>query len=201
MTRPILNRILVGLGFAILLASIGFWSRSCATQHTANKANSQAEQRHESAISNAAKGAVFDQEAKAERVQLQRQEDQIDRLRAEVERLRKAASQPVAPPNPPTLPEPEPPGLPVDLAPLVAKQDELIQAQDREIEGLKGHITTLTLARDAWKAAYEDSSKEAALRKIAFEAQLAAIRAERWKGRIEGVVVGLGTGYLAGRLR
>ena len=82
---------------------------------------------------------------------------------------------------------------------MVAKQDEVIQAQQVQINDQAVQIHTLTLDRDFWKTAYGESSKEATARRLALEGQLAATKAALWRGRIEGFVVGIGAGYAGGK--
>lgn len=201
MIRPSINHVVIAAGVMLALVGIGHWSRSCVAQRVASEALTQSTQKHEQAISHAAQGALHDQQADAKAPALQADSYEVQRLRAEVARLRKAPPAP-APPAPSLgLPEPEPASLPVDLAPLVATLDELNGVLTKENADLKTALAERTAAATSWKAAYLASADETRLLKIAHEAQMSAIKAERWKGRIEGLAVGLGAGYLGGRLR
>jgi hypothetical protein len=100
----------------------------------------------------------------------------------------------------------QPMGGPAPAAQIVVQEvdplkDQLIEAQDRRIGLLETQVGNLTRARDEWKAAYEARSREAVARELALEAQIAATKASRWRGRIEGFAVGIAVGYVGGRLR
>lgn len=125
-------------------------------------------------------------------------EVEVDRLRRELDRLK--AQPRVAPP---LVPAATPGGLPldvVDLAPIVAKQDQLIAAQDKQIQALKIQTLTLTQARDEWKAAFSAERDRATGLYLALEAQKSMTKAALWRGRFQGVAVGFAAGYVSGRL-
>jgi len=195
--KPILA--LAGVGLVAVIVS-GVYARSCYLAKVDAAAIVQADGAHESAVTHAAQGATYDQQATAQAPVIQAAEAKVERLRGELARLRKSAPKAPSLPDAPTIPEPQPVVPPVDLAPLVAKQDELIQAQDKQIGDLKSNVITLAAARDSWRQSAGDFQREAVSLRIAHEAQLSAIKASRWKGRIEGFAVGLATGYTVGRL-
>ena len=176
------------------LLALGLWIYSCAVQHRGQVLQVAAEVHHQVAEQQAAAADAHDVEATVRAPQLAADAAEVARLRSEVARLRSPA-----PPAP--IPVPDPAAPPVDLAPLVAGQDELIRAQDRQIQDLGAQVNTLTLARDSWRRAAEEERIRGSLQEAALRAQLAATRAASWKGRIEGFAVGIGAGYLAGRIR
>jgi hypothetical protein len=186
-------------GVALLVVGCSWAVFRFAGGHAAAKVATdvaQAETQHVAAVAAAAQGAVYDQQAQDQAPKIQADSAAVAALRAQLAALR---ARPVPPPAAPGAPAPEPVVPPVDLAAVVAKQDQVIQAQDAQIQDQAAQIHTLTLDRDAWKSAYDSSAQEASLRQLALEAQIAATKASRWQGRIEGFVVGIGSGYLAGR--
>ena len=184
-----------------LLALVSvFCARSCVMRHRALAHEASASQAHESSVIHAAQGATYDQHAEAQALELHAADREVERLRAEVARLRRPA--PAADPKPtPNEPDtPQPVSSPVDLAPVVARLDELVKAQDHEISGLKAQVMTITKARDSWKLAAQDSGREALQLRASLAAKQGLLKAERWKGRIEGFAVCLAGGYVTGRL-
>jgi len=195
-----MNPIMKWLGIAALALGCGWAVFRFEAGHATAKvaaAVAQAEQQHVAAVASAAQGAVYDQQVQAQAPKIQNDSAQVAALRAQLAALR---SRPVPPPAAPG-PDPQPVAPPPDLVAVVAQQDLLIKAQDVQIQDQAVQIHTLTLDRDAWHTAYDSSSKEASLRQIALEAQIAATKASRWQGRIEGFVVGIGAGYLGGKLK
>lgn len=184
----------------VVLVMAGLYGRSCYLDHKAKTAAIQAAQHDQAGINHAAQGAVYDSQAAAQNPTLQANDAEIQRLRMEVARLRKKPSVPDPAPIP-WNPAPNPIPPPVDLAPLVSKLDELNQALTKDNTDLKTNILTLTAARDSWRSAAGEFQREAAFLRIAHEAQLSAIKASRWKGRVEGFAIGLGSGYVIGRMK
>ena len=177
----------------------------------------QADQHHEAAVTAAAQGAAYDHQAAQQTPIIQSDAATVAALRAAVARLRDAAA--VSHPAPLVVVAPgegQPTGHPVegghptalvpasmvvDLAPLVAKQDQLIQAQERQIQDQTAIIGTLTLSRDSWRLSAQQSSAEAVQLRAALAAQQGLTASALWKGRIQGFAVGIAGGYVAGRLR
>ena len=186
---------------ALLVIFCGLWCASCALSHKAAKHEAVATQAHESSVIHAAQGATYDQQAQAQAPELQAADREVERLRAEVARLRRPAPAPDPKPTPNEPDAPQPVSSPVDLAPVVARLDELVKAQDHEISGLKTQVATITLARDSWKLAAQDSGREALQLRASLAAKEGLLKAERWKGRIEGFAVGFAGGYVTGRLQ
>lgn len=186
---------------AILLIVSGLWCASCVLRHRALAHEASAAQAHESSVIHAAQGAIHDQTAEAQAQEVQDASREVERLRAEVARLRRPDPRPDPKPVPTEPSIPQPVSSPVDLAPVVAKLDELVKAQDREISGLKAQVVTITKARDSWRLAAQDSGREALQLRASLAAKQGLLKAERWKGRIEGFFVGVATGEADGRLR
>ena len=185
---------------ALLLIVSGLWCASCVLRHRALAHEASAAQAHESATIHATQGATYDQQVQAQDSAVQSDAQEVARLRAEVARLRRPAPRPDPKPIPTEPSIPQPVSSPVDLAPVVAKLDELVKAQDREISGLKAQVVTITKARDSWKLAAQDSGREALQLRASLAAKQGLLKAERWTGRIEGFAVGLAGGYVTWRL-
>ena len=198
---PVWVKRMIWAALGILVIICGLWCASCALSHKAAKHEAVATQAHESSVIHASQGATYDQQAEAQAPALQAADREVERLRAEVARLRRPAPKPDPQtiPTEPSIPLPVP--TPVDLAPVVARLDELVKAQDHEISGLKAQVATITLARDSWKLAAQDSGREALHLRASLAAKEGLLKAERWKGRIEGFAVGFAGGYVTGRLQ
>ena len=186
---------------AALVIVFGLYGWSCIERHKAVSHEASAAQSHEANTIHAAQGATYDQQAEAQAPALQAAGREVERLRAEVARLRSSAPAPDPKPTPNEPDAPQPVSSPVDLAPVVARLDELVKAQDHEISGLKAQVATITLARDSWKLAAQDSGREALHLRASLAAKEGLLKAERWKGRIEGFAVGFAGGYVTGRLQ
>lgn len=167
-----------------------YWSRQTRQQTTVS------DTAHQEATAHVDQAQALEPQETQQAREVQDAKAEVVRLRGEVARLRKGSA-----PQAPSLPDtPDTVAPLVDLAPLVARQDELIQAQDRQIAGLEASLQTVTASRDHYKAAFEDESRARTAQTLALEASLANAKAQRWKGRVEGFVVGLGSGYLGGKL-
>lgn len=184
-----------GLGLLLIYGSLGAYASiqgSCEAKHEtkASEAKGRADG-HAEAGGNA--DAAAEQAGQRAAVA----EVEVDRLRRELDRLKRT-------PKPaPVVPGPDPgtAGLVVvDLAPVVAKQDELISAQGVQIQALKAETLTLSLARDEWKAAFHAERDRATGLYLALEAQKSMTKAALWRGRFQGVAVGFAAGYVSGRL-
>ena len=191
--------ILAALGVGALVLGLCGWS--CAAEHRAKAHTAKAYTHQTARVVAAAEGAVYDQTAQAQAQEDAARAAEVARLRRELARLRASLPGPdsTAPAAQPDAAEPV--STTLDLAPLVAKYEELTQAQDREISGLRAEVATLTRARDSWKRAAEEGGREALQLRAALAAREGSLRAERWRGRIEGLAVGVALGYGAGRLR
>ena len=186
---------LLGATVAIGCLWGGLKIRAAVKAHQVETHVQQADQHHEAAVTAAAQGATHEQEAAARKPVLASNAAEVARLQAKVDALQ-AALKPTAP-----VLEPLPGVPPVDLAPLVAGQQELIGALKKENGDLKAQVLTLALRGDSYKTAYEQSAQVELQLRSALAAQQGLAKAQRWLGSVEGFAVGVGSGYIAGRLK
>lgn len=110
-----------------------------------------------------------------------------DKLKVLVQASSDASSSPSVPSN----------GLPVQaeeisiLKQIVDKQDSQIIGLEKANYLLKEITFNLKLSNDSLKVALDKSDKELVLYKIASDAQIAALKSSRWRGRIEGFATGI----------
>lgn len=136
--------------------------------------------------------------------ELQSAKDDVARARAEVARVKRilAANQGHAVPD-----QPGPsPALPQAVDPdprdsVIASQDVLIKAQDQQIKGLEIALSDKTRQSDEYKAAFEAERRRAVGLEIALATQKKVNESSKWIARFEGFAIGLGSGYVAGRLK
>jgi len=210
MNRPLIIGISLVIAAWASLEIVGHYSQRKAAQGIA-----QANQHQQQAIADAAQGIVHDQDVAKQAEQVQQLNQSLTSDQTEIKRLTaqrdallaKLHSSPVQPTTPSGPSDPGPAKQDDDPATLLAADAELIQAQAKTIQdqvvAIQARdtlIASLTASRDSWHSAYDQSQQEAAAQRIALEAQASAIRAGRWKGRIEGFLIGIGTGYVAGKL-
>jgi hypothetical protein len=88
-----------------------------------------------------------------------------------------------------------------NLIGISIKQDELIKAQADLIKQQDVKINTLLISRDEWKATSEAREREAAGLRIALEAQKSLTKGALWRGRFQGLAVGVASGYALGKFR
>ncbi len=177
---------------AVSALVLGLMGWSCAAERSTQKHTAKADVHETARVAAAAQGTVYDQTAEAQAEANKARAAEVARLKAEVARLRAAAR----PSEPVGMPAPA-----LDLSALVEAQGALLQAQDHEIGGLKAELETVKQARDAWRRSAEEGGREALQLRAALAAREGSLRAERWKGRIEGLAVGFALGYGAGRLQ
>ena len=198
---PKLSHILIGAALAIgLIGAIAFGVSHFASKVEA-KAETQSHVDQGQALAHAQAAKELDaavQDIKAKLVLAQANLDRITSERNALLRKLKqpVSSGPVALPNLPAIP----PGDPDVRDAVIAKDAEVIDAQAKVIEGQKVEITGLGASRDQWKATYEAESRRVAGLEIALAAQKHVSASGKWIGRLQGFAVGIGTGYVAGRL-
>ena len=184
-----------GIALALGIAAFGsVWGWRAFHQCQAEQQQAASLQKDQEAIGHDARSALLDQQAQA--AVDPNANGEIERLRGEVARLRKATAAPVVVPTP----TPDPASV-ADLAPLVAKLDELNAALTVQNDNLRKALDLEHHAYLEASAAYQDERKARAASEMALQAQLAAVKASRWQGRIEGFAIGVGSGYVAGRLK
>jgi hypothetical protein len=194
--NPALKPILVLAGVALSAILIG----AAVTSHfraQATQAEAQANEAKGAADASKQQAQAKDAEIAAKDASLDAARNDVARKVAELARLRAAYNAPLVDPIPPE-PVLVPTGV-ADLAPLVRKQDQVIASQSVYITGLEARVSDLTTSRDAWKRSSEDREREAAGLRIALEAQKALTKSALWKGRFQGLALGLAGGYTAGR--
>ena len=205
--QPQLNtlRILGGSIVALGLAYVMFSGADSLRKHQGAKNEVQAQVYKGEANANQAQASQTDAEVlRLKAAHVQDQAD-VNRARAEVQRLRTqlAAARREGIPNqvvPPVAPDAPDSGG--DLhGQLDLAKDGLITKQDIQIQGLKEESALLLKDRDQWKATAEFRQRQALAQEAATNAWKKAVTDSRWRGRVEGFVVGLAGGYAAGRLR
>lgn len=193
-----LDRRLILGAFVVVALAFGYGScrqrRANARAAVGATAQAQADQHRDAATSHAAQGAIYDQQAEAQKPALEQDAAEVAHHRAEVARLRRSAP---AGPAAPAVSAPEPVGPAVDLAPLVAEQDRLVAALTKENADLKTQVGTLALARDAWRAAAGDSAAEAVQLRAVIAAKEGLAEAAYWRGFRHGFLAGGVSGVAA----
>lgn len=86
-----------------------------------------------------------------------------------------------------------------DNTAIIAKQDELITAQDGQIKTLTKEVVVLTQARNAWKKTAEEREQQALAQAAATEAWKKAVTSSLWKGRVQGFAAGVVLGYVGAK--
>jgi len=117
--------------------------------------------------------------------QLKVSQANVDKLKAELEALK--------------LKVPESPADNSEILAVVAKQEEVIGAQDKQIAGLNKSIVVLTKSRDEWKLTAEERLKQAQAQAVVTEAWKSAVTTSTNKGRLQGFAIGVALGFFGGR--
>lgn len=202
-----LRRILLSL--TLLLGLAGLWAYSCARYEEGRISRTEqvAQQKKEEADGHAAA-------ARQAEARVQARASELDQLQAEVDRLRAKLARPsvgrpaVVPVSLPPVPDAavvdqglEEAGRHVvdGLRAQLADQAELIQAQDKLIQGLKFDNADLRAESDHWQKAFQAERDRATSIQLALDAQKHVNQASRWRGRFEGFAVGVALGYVGGR--
>ena len=187
--------------FLLLAFALGYGIGQRKQMNRATQAEKQADELKGKADALKAQAITQDKALAGAEPRLAEQRAKVDRLTAELTRLRAShASAEASAPREATDFEPVP-GPVVDLAPVVAKQDEIIQAQAEVIKDQDVKISGLILSRDAWRGSAESREAEAIQLRAALTAQQGLNTGALWRGRIQGFAVGIASGYVAGRLR
>lgn len=103
------------------------------------------------------------------------------------------------PPSPEPSPEPDP-SLPLWAQEELDNRALLIRSLDENLDLERKQNAEFKIALDGYKSALVTSEKQIECLKIAHAAHVAAIKKERWKGRLEGFAIGVSVGYLGGKL-
>lgn len=83
---------------------------------------------------------------------------------------------------------------------VIEADARLISAQSQQIGSLTLQVSVLTIARDSYKSAFEAEQRRSASLQIALDAQKAVSASGKWLYRAQGLAIGIGAGYIAGRL-
>ena len=182
---------------AVLLAAVivcGVYGWSCVVRSRSDAHQAGANQAHESSIIHSAQAATYIAQAEDRKPVLVANTKAVAKARAEtkaaldeVERLRSEA---------------------LDAEGLSKAKDVAIGTLQMEVkawsvkaEGLEAQLGSMTMAYTAQTMALTDSRHEALQLRASLAAKQGLLKAERWKGRIEGFLVGVATGEAEGRLR
>jgi len=161
--RPWKPALVTGLGVLVVLGvafGAGYWYAGNQNQAKVSQAETQANIAKGEADALKRQAEAKDQAIAAKDAGLEAARSEVARKVAQLAELRAKYSVTVQT-NPVSIVEPIPAGV-VDLAPLVAKQDEVIKAQANFINGLESKITDITISRDTWKEAESARAREAA---------------------------------------
>jgi hypothetical protein len=179
---------------------VGYWQGTKRNQVKATQAENAA---------NVAKGErdAFKAQAEAKDQEIAAKDAGLESAKASLRRAeQELARSKVVRPSVVSVPLPAIPGTPMGNVgvedgwrDLVGRQEAVIQAQGEVIKLQDVKITDLTISRNAWKASSEAGRREAAGLRIALEAQKSLTRNALWRGRFQGLAIGLGSGYVIGR--
>ena len=188
------------LGLALVVVALGasaFGIESCG-KGKVQQGTIQAAEAHGAADAHQQQAQASDAQVEDLKAKVQSQNAKVGRLLAErtalLARLDHADHVPV---------DPVPPGEPVrdDRDAVIAKDAEVIAAQGKQIDDQGILLDQIATSRDAWKLTAEERAREAAGLRIALDAQKSVANSGKWVGRFQGFAIGLGAGYVAGRLR
>ncbi len=191
-TRPLLGLVVLAGLFCWLVVGIESCHRTTETKH--EQKDHEAKGR---ADAHEGEAGQADARAAAREGDLAQSKADTERLRLELERLRRrpVAVRPIEP-GTSALAEPV-----ADLAPLVAKQDELIQALEKDNGLLRAQLIDVTAGRDKWRLTAKAREDQVFSLELALEAQKAMTRGALWRGRLQGFAVGFAAHDIAGRIR
>lgn len=187
--------------FLCLAFSMGYGMGQRKQIQRATQAEKQADEAKGKADALKAVAIQKDQALDAGEARLAESRAKMDRITAELSRLRASQASAQASSNREASDFDPVPGPVADLAPVVAKQDELIKAQADVIQAQDVKISGLILSRDAWKGSAGARESEAIQLRAALTAQQGLNAGALWRGRIQGFAVGIASGYVAGRLK
>jgi len=211
------------LPLAAILLTCSLGVRSCVGRRQVDAHVQQADTHHQAAVVAAAQAEVYDAQVTKEQAQVKQHDSEVASVdqevagrRAHVAEVRRGLDAPAAgEPAGHSVDPGQGVGAPVDQAELVAQLkatvsalDDLVASQDAQhqqdlqrIADRDALISTISLSRDAWRLSAQASAAEAVQLRAALAAQQGLIEGALLKGRIQGFSVGLGSGYLAGRVQ
>lgn len=174
------------LGLALIIVALGasaFGIESCG-RHKVEQGTTQA-------VAAQAQAQVHQAQAEQSDGKVEALKAQLVSVQGQVAKARRERDEALARP----LPVPPPP----EVVQILVKDTALIEAQDKQIQEQVAVIGQLTVSRDEWKATAEAERRRAAGLEIALEGQKAASKGGRVVGTLQGVAIGFGVGFLAGR--
>lgn len=186
---------------AVVFGLLVMADRGCTGHATKHK--QEADTQKGVAEAHAGEAQKEDAKVEAQALELERaktaKDEALAKLAALRDEMRRRAELPAPGPAVPEHgPSPVPAAGPVEpgLGEVVARQDEVIRAQAEYITKLEGQVSTLTGARDHWKAAYEAEERRAVALELALKAKESAgnYRSAKWG------LLGLAVGFAGGRL-
>lgn len=189
------RRLMLGGAAAVLLV-LGFWSRQERKEGQVASATVQGGQLHEVAIKATAKAEVYDQVVTVQGAEARGAKAGLVKSKALLANL----------PDATPVPEPGLASVPADPELLALRAKNMAQAavifdQDRYIKTLELQLDTTTLSRDSWRTSAQASQAEIVQKNAVIAAQQGLIAGALLKGRLQGLAVGLGSGYFAGSIR
>lgn len=198
--------ILAGCTALILAFSYGAW-RVRKIDNAIDAAISNSSAVHEIATAGQAKGEVYDQAIAARDPEVQAAKAEYERDRIKYSLIR-GSERPVAPVPPASVvPGDSPDGRNAGGDSVAGSPDpellaarELISSQAAYIKALEGKVATLELSVLSWRGTALARAQEIVQKDAVIAAQQGLIKGALLKGRIQGFAVGLGSGYLAGKL-
>ncbi len=200
--KPRLAYILGALAAALLI----WWGIASLLdahhQHQGTQQEQVSHQQHQEAQTHAQAAQAQDAQVPALQATIQSQQVTVAQLKRELATLKYHLAAHDAQPGvaAPVVPGDHPGGPPSDLVAVVAKQDQIIQAQGAQIDQQAALIKSLTASRDQWQAAYQHEQNARMAQEAATNAWKSAVKESRWRGRIEGFAAGVALGYAGGKL-
>lgn len=192
------RRLRLGIA-AVLLLVFGLWGWQSRKEHQVSAATAKGAAIHDTATSGQAKGEVYDQTVKASEPAVQAAKASVARSKKRLADLPEVPLVPV-----PMVPGSDSAAVDPELVALRARylaQCEVVSSQDRYIGELEGKVATLTLSADSWRGTAQARAQELVQANAVIAAQQGLIAGALLKGRLQGLAVGLGSGYAAGSIR
>lgn len=202
MTRPTLLQIALGLAAALLI----WWGIASLLdahhQHQGTQQEQVSQAQHQEAQTHAQAAQAQDAQIPALQATIQSQQVTVAQLKRELATLKSHLAAHDAQPGvvAPVVPGDHPGGPAPDLVAVVAKQDQIIQAQGAQIDQQAALIKSLTASRDEWQAAFQHEQAARLAQEAATRAWKQSVKESRWRGRIEGFAAGVALGYAGGKL-
>ena len=195
MRTRLLALVALAVGCLFLVSGV----ESYFAHKVSSKAETVAKVDEKKAQDHADQAAIIDARLPAIQDQLDNAKEALAKLSSEREVLLKklAESKKVLP----SLPQVTTPTVTTDPRDEVIVSDaKVIENQKLVIAQQDSKIVLLTTSRDEWKAAFNDEQRRATGLQIALDAQKRVSVSGKWVWRLQGLAVGFGAGYVAGRL-